>query len=432
MEEISTSAIDYFYQMVLIDFLLISKNYYDEATKDPKKVYKDKDNVKEKYDSMTIDELLQEIFFIIIAVSDKIRNDPQIYKSINNYLDEIKDYIDLKNKKIIETLKTEEKDIYRAYGFLWGIRFLLKDVDLKSISLFDYKEYQNFSDFLEKYGNSKNLSKNYNKNFSAELNQKKVDIKFVHDWIKKLNEGKLSPMSKSSKSSKKKKKNKQTQKEIDDGKKEIQTSQISNDIIDDQNNMENCAQKEEKGENSNNIEKESPKNTVENVPQEKILEKNEKETEESSEENKNKNIIQNTINSSSYSNNSENEIADENNSGKNNKNIDGNYPQKISLVPSVELIIKNEKQNINYLYKNIGPQMSPEMSQLINFFSNQLKDITTALEDKINLQNIKIVQHEKDITNLNQRIHKLEVNQLMLYHQISLYQSSEMYLLLLL
>ena len=135
-------------------------------------------------------------------------------------------------------------------------------------------------------------------------------------------------------------------------------------------------------------------------------------------------MIQNTINSSSYSNNSENEIADENNSGKNNKNIDGNYPQKISLVPSVELIIKNEKQNINDLYKNIGPQMSPEMSQLINFFSNQLKDITTALEDKINLQNLKIVQHEKDITNLNQRIHKLEVNQLMLYHQISLYQSS--------
>ena len=266
MEEISTSAIDYFYQMVLIDFLLISKKYYDEATKDTKKVYKDKDNVKEKYDSMTIDELLQEIFFIIIAVSDKIRNDPQNYKSINNYLDEIKDYIDLKNKKITETLKTEEKDIYRAYGFLWGIRFLLKDVDLKSISLFDYKEYQNFSDFLEKYGNSKNLSKNYNKNFSAELNQKKVDIKFVHDWIKKLNEGKLSPMSKSSKSSKKKKKNKQTQKEIDDGKKETQTSQISNDIIDDQNNMENCAQKEEKGENSNNIEKESPKNTVENLP----------------------------------------------------------------------------------------------------------------------------------------------------------------------
>ena len=29
--------------------------------------------------------------------------------------------------------------------------------------------------------------------------------------------------------------------------------------------MENCAQKEEKGENSNNIEKESPKNIVENV-----------------------------------------------------------------------------------------------------------------------------------------------------------------------
>ena len=80
--------------------------------------------------------------------------------------------------------------------------------------------------------------------------------------------------------------------------------------------------------------------------------------------------------------------------------------------------------------------MSPEMNQFINFFSNQLKDITTALGDKINLQNLKIFQneieilnfksqHEKDITNLNQRILKLEVNQLMLYHQISLYQSSK-------
>ena len=84
------------------------------------------------------------------------------------------------------------------------------------------------------------------------------------------------------------------------------------------------------------------------------------------------------------------------------------------------------------------------MSQLINFFFNQLKDTTTALEDKINLQNLKIAQneieisnlksqheieisnfksqHEKDIANLNQRINKLEVNQLMLYDYLNLKQ----------
>ena len=37
--------------------------------------------------------------------------------------------------------------------------------------------------------------------------KKKIDIKFVHEWIEKLNEGKLSPMAKSTKSLKKKKKN---------------------------------------------------------------------------------------------------------------------------------------------------------------------------------------------------------------------------------
>ena len=175
-------------------------------------------------------------------------------------MNNIKDYIDSKKENIIYSLNTEEKDIYRAYGFLWSIRYLLNEVELEHISLFNYQEYPHFSNFLEIFGNSKNISKNYNKNFMEDKGKKKIDIKFVHEWIEKLNEGKLSPMTKSTKSLKKKKKKQQNENN------DTQTVQISNDInINNQNNIENFSQKEEKEDNSNNIiniEKEIPKNNI--------------------------------------------------------------------------------------------------------------------------------------------------------------------------
>ena len=121
---------------------------------------------------------------------------------------DIKDYIDSRKEKIIDILKTEEKDIYRAYGFLWSVRYLLNEAKLDQISLFNYTQYPHLSNFLEKFGNSKNISKNYNKNFMDDRVKEKNDMKLVHDWIGKLNEGKLSPMAKKSAKSLKKRKKK--------------------------------------------------------------------------------------------------------------------------------------------------------------------------------------------------------------------------------
>ena len=399
MEAISASALENFYRMVLKDFVQITEKYITDSDKNTEKESKDKDKTKEKGND-TIYELFNTSYVTIISISDKISKDHVLYESINNYMHNIKDYIDSKKEKIIDTLNTEEKDIYRAYGFIWSIRYLLNEVELEHISLFNYKEYPHFSNFLEIFGNSKNISKNYNKNFTEDRGKKKIDIKFIHEWIKKLNEGKLIPMVKKSL----KKKKKKQENEYSD----TQVNPISNDI---NNNMEEFSQKEKKEENSNNminIEKEIPKNNVEYV-QEKKSEKNGKETEDSSEDNKNKSINQNTI-SGTNSNNSENEtINGNNNSDKNKNNANDIFTGKILEVSSINLDIKSEKNNLIDLCKNINP-LSPEIRQLINIFSSQF----TSLENKMT----------QEISALRERVQKLEVNQLMLYHQISLYQNS--------
>ena len=70
---------------------------------------------------------------------------------------------------------------------------------LVDISLFNYKNYENFAKFLEVYGNSKNLSKNYNKNFKnfqEEFKDKEINVKSVSGWIEILDNKKLIPMTK--------------------------------------------------------------------------------------------------------------------------------------------------------------------------------------------------------------------------------------------
>ena len=399
MESISTLGLDYFYKMVLIDFLLITEKYtIDDTKKDIEEVKKNENDTKNKYKNKTIDELLKKSLLTILAISDKNRNDPTLFESINAYISDIKDYIDSKNEGIIHALNTEEKNIYRAYGFLWSIRFILKEVELEGISLFNYKEYSHFSDFLEKFGNSKMMSKNYNKNFMEHKEKNKIDIKLVHEWIEKLTEGKLSPMRKTSK---KKKKQKQNEK-IGNEENKILTT-----IENKQNIILNITNKEEKNENSNNIiinEKEMPKNNIENLQKEKKSETNVKETEDSNDNIKNKNINQSIISISNINNNV-NEIINNNNSEIN-----------------IGLILKNENQNLIDLYKSINPQMSPEIEQLLNFLSPQLKD----LNNKINLMNRMNLKFSEEISdlksqykNLNERVTKLELNQLKLYHQLN-------------
>ena len=430
METIPASALENFYQMVLKDFVQITEKYTTGSKKITEEASKDKDKAEEKANDAIYD-LLNKSFLTITSISNKKINDHNLYESIYNYVTNIKDYIFSKKDKIIDTLNTKENDIYRAYGFLWSIRYLLNEAELEHISLFNYKEYSNFSNFLEKFGNSKNISKNYNKNFMEERGKKKIDKKLVHEWIGKLNEGKLSPMAKITKSLKKKKK------KLQDDKNDTQTAQISNDINNNnQNDIENFVQKEEKEEDSNNIiniETETSKNNIINVTQEKKSEKNGKETQDSSEDNINKSINQNTIKSNN-SNNSENETINGNNNSDRKKSIVNDIiTEKIHNVPSVDLVIKSEKNNLIDLCKNNFPP-SPEISQLINNFSSQF----ISLENKIEQQNLVISKNEEKISKnereisalktenetLSERVQKLEVNQLMLYHQISLYQNS--------
>ena len=436
METIPESALENFYKMVLKDFVQITEKYITDSNNNTEEAREDKDKTMEKGND-TINELYNTSYLTIIAISDRKSKDPKLYESINNYIFDIKDYIDSRKEKIIDILKTEEKDIYRAYGFLWSVRYLLNDAKLDQISLFNYTQYPHLSNFLEKFGNSKNISKNYNKNFMDDRGKKKIDMKLVHEWIEKLNEGKLSPMAKKPAKSLKKTK-KQHQYENNNA----QENPISNDINNNnQNNIENFEQKEKIEENLNNIindEKEIPKNHIENAQQEKQFEKNWKETQDSSEENKNTSINQNTINSNN-SNNSENEsINDNNNSDKNKSNANNIVIGKIIDVPPVDLAIKSEKDNLIDLCKKNVPEITSEMSNFINIFASKF----TSLQNQIIQQNLeykeknskneeKILKHESEISalktenkTLSEKVQKLEVNQLMLYHQISLYQNS--------
>ena len=416
METIPESALENFYKMVLKDFVQITEKYITGSKNNTEEAKEDKDKTEEKAND-TINELYNTSYLTIIAISDRKSKDPKLYESINNYIFDIKDYIDSRKEKIIDILKTEEKDIYRAYGFLWSVRYLLNDAKLDQISLFNYTQYPHLSNFLEKFGNSKNISKNYNKNFMDDRVKEKNEMKLVHDWIGKLNEGKLSPMAKKSAKSLKKKKKKEQSKTDDN-----QTAQISsNNNNNEHNKIENSAQKVEKEESSNNIiniEKEISKNNITNATKEKNKEIIEKETEDSSDD-KNKSINQNTI-SSNNSINNENETTNRNNDSDKNKNLSNDIATENKLdAPSLDLAIKSEKNNLIDLCKNIASQ-NPEINQLINILSSKF----TSLENKITQNNEEISALKTKNETLSERVQKLEVNQLMLYHQISLYQNS--------
>ena len=167
-----------------------------------------------------------------------------------------------------------------------------------------------------------------------------------------------------------------------------------------------------------NIEKEISKNNITNATKEKNKEIIEKETEDSSDD-KNKSINQNTI-SSNNSINNENETINCNNDSDKNKNLSNDIATENKLdAPSLDLAIKSEKNNLIDLCKNIATQ-NPEISQLINILSSQF----TSLENKITQNNEEISALKTKNETLSERVQKLEVNQLMLYHQISLYQNS--------
>ena len=151
METIPESALENFYKMVLKDFVQITEKYITGSKNNTEEAKEDKNKTEEKAND-TINELYNTSYRTIIAISDRKSKDPKLYESINNYIFDIKDYIDSRKEKIIDILKTEEKDIYRAYGFLWSVRYLLNEVEFAQISLFNYPQYPHFSIYDRAYG----------------------------------------------------------------------------------------------------------------------------------------------------------------------------------------------------------------------------------------------------------------------------------------
>ena len=155
------SSIDYLYKVVLKDFILI---LYKTMSKEEKK---NEDEIKIK--NKNIKELVKDCYCYMNnpSISKAAKSYYSvIFDSLNKYLNDVNEY--LEGKEQIENfpiIRTDEHDIYKAYGFLCGIRIIVEGLDFQKVSKFNFKECENFKQFIDVYGNSRNLTKNYEANF---------------------------------------------------------------------------------------------------------------------------------------------------------------------------------------------------------------------------------------------------------------------------
>ena len=461
------SSLECLYQAVLKDFILV----FVQIMKEIDKIEEQKDEEELKFENMPIEELLKHCFKYIKHPSlSKAANTyyPEIYELINKYLDNINDLIEGKNK--IENfliLKAGEHDIYLSYGILCSFRIITGGLDLQEFSKFNYKEWPNFKYFIDLYGNSKNLTKNYEANFKTHKKDKKeLDLKIINSWIKKLDEKQLSPMKK-----KNKKKNKQNEEKID--------------TIDDNKNKIN--------ENKNEVDVNPEKQT--SINQNNIGEKN--EIKELNVDNENNNKILNTIGKNNVGNNALIESEEKSKTHFDKVNIEIKN-DKIPLVPIVDKnkIINEEKNQVlsNIMKDKKNEEFKDDMSiqnqkdvSGIKGEDNEVTNINTNLNPNYEIQTTKnkenkeddnpvlslikemeknqdqmkkkiedlekevtgyktevtglkeeVTGYKKEVTGLkeeinglkeekrdiNKRVSKLEMNQLLLYHQIGMYQNS--------
>ena len=98
METIPESALENFYKMVLKDFVQITEKYITDSNNNTEEAREDKDKTMEKGND-TINELYNTSYLTIIAISDRKSKEPKLYESINNYIIDIKDYIDYSRKE---------------------------------------------------------------------------------------------------------------------------------------------------------------------------------------------------------------------------------------------------------------------------------------------------------------------------------------------
>jgi hypothetical protein len=391
-----------FYEKLVKDFYftLITTTINNAAQKEEQKKA-DKKEIELANDTQINEIKMLTDCIIVIEKIDSLKNNFRIiYDKSLNYLKEIKAYFSKENNG-----ETKEHDIYRAYGFLWGINFLSMKAKLEDISLFNYKNYENFAKFLEVYGNSKNLSKNYNKNFKnlqEEFKDKEINVKSVSGWIEKLDNKKLIPMTKKPKKKIKKIKKQNCDEDI----------KAENEIINKKNN-----------EKENNNTKEAPQNQTElnqnNINNIQISSNNNNIIEISNNNAQQKSEIQEDLDM----NNKENKIN--NNDEKINTNEIGKIDNlKIdSEITKEESSDKSQKeesdmtnaQNNNIIISNeIAPKVKKDTENKDSGKNQELYKIIDELTQEVR-------SNHKELT---ERINRLEENQLLLYNQISLYQSS--------
>ena len=391
-----------FYKKLVKDFYftLISSTINNAAQKEEQKKA-DKKEIELANDTKINEiEMLTDCITVIEKIDSLKNNFRIIYDKSLNYLKEIKAYFSKENNG-----ETNEHDIYRGYGFLWGINFLSMKAKLVDISLFNYKNYENFAKFLEVYGNSKNLSKNYNKNFKnfqEEFKDKKINVKSVSGWIEKLDKKNLIPMTKKPKKKIKKIKKQNCDEDI----------KAENEIINKKNNEKENINTKDAPQNQKELNQNNINNIQTSSNNVNIIEISNNNAQQKSEiqEDLDINNKENKIN-----NNDEKINTDE--IGKiDNLKIDSEITKEESSDKSreEESGVANTQNNNIIISDEIAPKVKKDTE---NKDSGQIQELYKII-DKLTQE---VRSNHKELT---ERINRLEKNQLLLYNQISLYQSS--------
>lgn len=442
------------------------KSLYKAILKDCKPLFELKtdklnEEIKIKESKTSQDEL--SICEIIIDFMDSYQypklKTKFIPNSISKFIKEIMNFIYLGDPLDNPT----EHDIYRAYGLLWSLRYTLNSAKIEEISNFNFKDYEQFASFLNAYGMSRKLSKNYRENFKKSLGDSTLNENFVYSWLKKLNEKKLSSMKVNSNNNIKKEskgidnnitaeskvkdtfpRNTPTNNNLLKNASNCTSISINNNI----NSIEmtplkvnQIAESEHlkianlipsKINKNNNL---GPDGSVVDVAPNKIMLSKDSQSAPSN----NLNICENNKDENAKNNNPSESTNDLNNSIKENEdskditneqNIQQNYESekersknfknKQNIQLNGERETKNKSQeNSNSEVKltdNIGNYKKSSLKRE-NYSYEQLANLVVSLKDK--LENMR-----SELENTNKRVSKLEINQCLMYHQLSLYENS--------
>ena len=319
----------------------------------------------------------------------KNENIPKIDIVINNikYLRGIKQHLVFYQKFLVQFFENVKKcledkievafdaEYYRIYAVLCGFHCMLNVYDESIFESFDIAKFEHVSYVMGQLNDIKALSNNYLNNYKAfntEMTKKNVKNKY-QKWFSFVFEGNLV------KTTKKKKRKGKEKKNIANG----ENSVISN-------NNSNSGEINEKENNNGNGYSNS----------------NELETNEASNE-------QNNIN-----NNLSNEEGKENNNSSDENNI-----SSASIGQNEQINIDKINEVMNKLEDNKS-QFTQTEEQLYNF-TKLLKDIFFQYkkDNEEKFSNYK-KESENKINELSQRILALEEYQVIVYHQLALYQNS--------